>query len=154
MTDSLGRPELVRGGLLFSDGLQLPAAFPHAGQRLPKFLIRDVQVPLRRLDVRVTEHQLDDADVDAVRQEAAGALVPQIVPVQVELPQLLAVDPSSRPGAFCLVPVRDQEERFPGGLEAVLEVTRFLRGLGRRQRTLGRVSLSAQRHLLSPSEDL
>jgi hypothetical protein len=32
----------------------------------------------------VAEHQLDDADVDAVRQEAAGAFVPQVVPVQAD----------------------------------------------------------------------
>jgi len=31
----------------------------------------------------VSEHQLDDADVDAIRQEPAGALMAQVVPVQV-----------------------------------------------------------------------
>jgi hypothetical protein len=32
----------------------------------------------------VSEHQLDDADVDAVRQEPAGTLVPQVVPVEID----------------------------------------------------------------------
>jgi hypothetical protein len=36
----------------------------------------------------MTEHQLDRADIDAVRQEAAGAFVAQIVPVEVDLLQL------------------------------------------------------------------
>jgi hypothetical protein len=39
----------------------------------------------------VPEHQLDDPDVDVVCQEAAGAFVTQIVPVQVNLLQLLAL---------------------------------------------------------------
>ena len=37
------------------------------------------------------EHQLDGADVDAVGEEPARALVTQIVPVQVDLPELLPV---------------------------------------------------------------
>ena len=36
-------------------------------------------------DGGVSEHQLDDADVDAVPEEPAGALVAQVVPVQVDL---------------------------------------------------------------------
>jgi len=40
----------------------LTATFPHAGQRLSQFFVRDVQVPLRRLDVGVSEHQLDDPE--------------------------------------------------------------------------------------------
>jgi hypothetical protein len=47
------------------------------------------------LDVGVTEHQLDGADIDAVRQQAAGAFVTQIVPVQVDLLQLGPVDPNA-----------------------------------------------------------
>jgi hypothetical protein len=56
-------------------------------------------------------------------RQAAGALVPQIVPVQIDLPQLLAIDPSSGLHALCFVPVGDQQERFPGRFEAVLELT-------------------------------
>jgi hypothetical protein len=53
----------------------LPAAFPDAGQCLAQLFIGDAQIPLRRLDVGVPEDQLDDPDVDAVCQEAAGAFV-------------------------------------------------------------------------------
>src|SRR3990170_1858223 len=59
-------------GGLFSDCFRLPSALPYAGQRFPQFLIRNVQVALRRLYVGVPEHQLDDADVDAVRQQAGA----------------------------------------------------------------------------------
>jgi len=34
---------------------------------------------------------LDRSEIDAVGQEPAGALVTQIVPVQVDLPELLAI---------------------------------------------------------------
>src|SRR5712691_10117675 len=103
------------------NGVQLAASFPYSRHRFPKFFVRDVQVALRLLDVGVTEDQLDIANVDAVRQEAAGAFVPQIVPVQIDLLQLLAVHSSPRLRALCVVPVCNQEERFPRGLEAVLE---------------------------------
>ena len=76
---------------LLADDFQLPATFPDAGQRLPQLLIRDVQVPLRRLDVGMSEHQLDDPNVAAVREQPAGAFVAQIVPVQVDLPELPAM---------------------------------------------------------------
>jgi hypothetical protein len=59
---------------------ELAAALPHTGHRSPKFFIRDVQVPLRLLDVGMTEHQLDRADIDAVGQKPAGAFVTKIVP--------------------------------------------------------------------------
>jgi hypothetical protein len=52
------QPEVQRH--LFSDCLQLPAAFPNARERLPHLLVADVQMALRRLDVGVSEHQLDD----------------------------------------------------------------------------------------------
>jgi len=38
----------------------------------------------------MAEHQLDDASIDAVGHEAAGAFV-TVVPMEVDLPQLLAV---------------------------------------------------------------
>jgi hypothetical protein len=44
----------------------------------------------------VPEHQLDDAYVDAVRQEAASALVTQIVPVQIDHVELGAIDARTR----------------------------------------------------------
>jgi hypothetical protein len=39
---------------------------PAHPQSSPEFLVRDVQVPLRLHDARVSEHQLDDANIDAV----------------------------------------------------------------------------------------
>jgi hypothetical protein len=54
--------------------------------------------------------------IDAVCQEAAGAFVTQIVPVQVNLLQLLAIDSDAMLGALGVVSVRDQEKRFPGGV--------------------------------------
>jgi hypothetical protein len=38
------------------------------------------QLALGLPNARVSEHQLDDADVDAVREQAARALVAQVVP--------------------------------------------------------------------------
>jgi hypothetical protein len=39
---------------------------------------------LRLLNAGVAEHQLDHADVYAVGQQAAGPLVPEVVPPQVD----------------------------------------------------------------------
>ena len=86
---------------LLPDSFQLlTSSFPDAGQCLPQLLIRDVQVALRGPDVGVSEHQLDGSDVDALRQEAAGAFVSQVVPVQVDLPELLASHADARLGAL------------------------------------------------------
>src|SRR5258705_9034577 len=60
-------------------------------QASPELFVRDVQVALRLLNARVAEHQLNDADVDAVREQPAGALVPQVVPSQVDALHLLSV---------------------------------------------------------------
>jgi hypothetical protein len=129
MTDNPQRLTVGFGGVrlqpdlpsaLLSDCLQLPAAFPDAGQCLPQFLVRDVEVPLCGLDVGVPEHQLDGADIDAVRQEAAGAFVTQIVPVKVDLLQLGPVDTSAGFRALGIARWLPGEG-LPGGLEAVLE---------------------------------
>ena len=53
-------------------------------QPSPQFIVGHIQVALRLLHARVAEHQMDDADVDAVSKEARGALVTQIVPVQID----------------------------------------------------------------------
>jgi hypothetical protein len=89
----------IRGGSL-ADCLQLAAALPNPCHRLPKFFVCDVEVPLSLLDVRVSEHQLDRTDVDAVGQEPAGAFVAEVMPMQVDLPQLAPIDASTGPGAF------------------------------------------------------
>ena len=70
----------------------------------------------------MSEHQLNDPDVDAVREKPARAFVTQVVPVQIDLSQLLAIDASSGLGALRFVAVCDQQERFPGCFEAVLEI--------------------------------
>jgi len=102
---------------------KLAAALPYSGQCLPEFLVRDVEVPLCGPDVGVTEHQLDGADIDAVRQEAAGAFVTQIVPVQIDLLELRAVDPNAGFRALRVMAIGDQQEGLPGRLEAVLELS-------------------------------
>ena len=71
----------------------------------------------RDLNARVSEHQLNDADVHAVRQQPAGALVTQVVPVQVDLPQLLAIDPN--PGLPR--PVREPGLEYMATLESEME---------------------------------
>ena len=105
--------------LLTADGLQLTPPLPHAGHRFPQFLVRDVQIALRLLDVGVTEHQLDCSDVHSIAQEPTGALVTQVVPVQVDLPELLAVDARTGLRAFRVVAVCDEQQRLPRRLEAV-----------------------------------
>jgi hypothetical protein len=74
---------------------QLTSALPDSGHRFSELLANDVQVPLRLLDVGMPDDQLNRADVDAVGQEPASALVTQIVPLQVDLPQLLSIDASA-----------------------------------------------------------
>ena len=53
-------------------------------QSSPDFFVRHVQVALRLRNARVAEHQLDDPDVDAVREQAARPFVTQVVPAQVQ----------------------------------------------------------------------
>ena len=69
----------------------------------------------------MSEHQLHDADVDAVRKQTTRAFVTQIVPVQIDPPERLAIDASTRFRALRVVSVGHQLQRFPGRLEAVLE---------------------------------
>jgi hypothetical protein len=39
----------------------------------------------------VAEHQLDDADVDAIRKQPACAFVPEVVPAEVDPLELLTI---------------------------------------------------------------
>ena len=50
---------------------------------------------------------LDRADVYSVAQEPTGALVTEVVPVQVDLPQLDAINASTRFRALRVVAVRE-----------------------------------------------
>jgi hypothetical protein len=56
----------------------------------------------------VSEHQLDDTDVHAVGQQPAGAFVTQIVSVQIDLPELGAINTSARFRALRIMAVREQ----------------------------------------------
>jgi len=62
----------------------LATPFPHPGYRFSQFLVGDVQISLRGPHVGLSEHQLDVADGDAVRQEATNAFMTQVVPTQVD----------------------------------------------------------------------
>jgi hypothetical protein len=53
----------------------------------------------------VAEHQLNRPDVHVLRQKATRALVTQVVPVQIDLPQLGAIDACAGFRALRLVPV-------------------------------------------------
>jgi len=54
-----------------------------------------------------------------------GTLVTEVVPVQVDLPELLAIDASTGFRAFRVVAVRDEEQRLPSGLEVLHELPRW-----------------------------
>ena len=69
--------------------------FQLTSRAFAQLLIGHVQITLRLLNAGVPKHQLNDADVHAVSQEAARALVTQVVPMQVDLLQLGAVDAST-----------------------------------------------------------
>jgi hypothetical protein len=97
----------------------LARQFPDAGHRFTQFFVGHVQVALRLLDVGVAEHQLDRTDVDAVGQKPASALVTQVMPVEVDLRELLAIDASAGFRSFRVVAVRDEQQKLPSGLEAV-----------------------------------
>jgi hypothetical protein len=69
------------------------SALPTHLETSSQFVVSHVQVTLRLLDAGVAEDQLDDADVDAVGEQARGAFVSQVMPsvMSVDLPELLAV---------------------------------------------------------------
>lgn len=52
----------------------------------------------------MAEHQLDDADVDAVGEEAAGAFVPKVMPAEIDRLELLAVPRGVLPAAPVSMP--------------------------------------------------
>ena len=119
---------------------QLTAPLPYSRHRFPKFFVRDVQVSLRLLDVGVAEHQLDRADVHSIAQEPTGALVTEVVPVQVDLPELLPIYARTVFRAFRVVAVGDEEQRLPSGLKALdapIPISRQLIGDGERRRCRG-----------------
>lgn len=74
-----------------------------------------VQVALRLLNARMPEHE-DDANVDTVHQQPTGALVPEVVPPQVDASQLFLVPFHSLLARPRLDAVRQELQRFPGRL--------------------------------------
>ena len=82
------------------------APFPYSRHRFPEFFVGDVQVALCLLDVGVAEHQLDGADVHSIAQEPTGARVTEVVPMQVDLPEVLAIDTRTGFRAFRVVTVK------------------------------------------------
>ena len=81
--------------------------------RLPQLLVRHVQIPLSRLEVCMTQQKLNRPQIQAAGQPTTSRLVPQIVPVQFDLRQLLAIHPSPRSCSCRLDAMSQQHERFP-----------------------------------------
>jgi hypothetical protein len=65
-----------------------------------RFFVRYIQIMLRLLDAGVPEHELNDADLDAVRQQPTRALMPQVVPSEIDPLELFpdSIPRRSRPG--------------------------------------------------------
>ena len=89
-------------------------------QPSPEFFVGHVQVALRLLGAGMAQHQLDDADVDAIREEPTRALVPEVVPVQIDFADLFAVPFRSLPSWPRFDAMREQSERLPGRLDVRL----------------------------------
>lgn len=66
------------------------------------------------------EKQLDRSQVETFGEPPAGRLVPQVMPVQVDIGELLTVHAAVRARARRLNAVREQNERLPGGPNGAL----------------------------------
>jgi hypothetical protein len=86
----------------------VPELFRHSVAQL---LVGDVQIPLRRLQVCVTEQQLDCAKVQTFRQPSARRLVPEVVPMEIDFGDMLAIDSAVCACARRLEAVRQQVVR-------------------------------------------
>lgn len=62
---------------------------------------------MRSLNARVAEHQLDNADVDAVREQSARALVAQVVLAEIDAFELLSIPLRSLPSRLRFDAVRE-----------------------------------------------
>ncbi len=65
----------------------------------------------------MAEHQLDDPDVDAIRQQPARAFVSEVVPAEIDPLQLLTIPRRTLPRRSRFDAVSQQSTRFPGGLQ-------------------------------------
>ena len=72
----------------------------------------------------MSEHQLDDANVDAVGEQPAGAFVPQVVPPQVDALELLTVPDSPGATGLGLVAVGQELQSLPRRLDVGLVAAR------------------------------
>ena len=61
----------------------------------------------------MTQQKLNRPQIQAAGQPATSRLVPQIVPVQIDLRQLLAIHPSPRSRSCRLDAMSKRHERFP-----------------------------------------
>jgi hypothetical protein len=62
---------------------------------------------LRLLNARVSEHQLNDADGDAVREQPARAFVARVVPAKIDPLELFSVPLRALPSWLGLNAVRE-----------------------------------------------
>jgi hypothetical protein len=76
-------------------------------QPSPHFLVGHVQVAFRLLDAGVSEHQLNDPDVDAVREQAARAFVPPGVSAEIDPFELFPIPLRSLPSGLRFDAVRE-----------------------------------------------
>jgi hypothetical protein len=90
----------TRGGAV---AFVVPAHF----QSPPHFLVGHVQVALRLLNARVSEHQLNDPDIDAVREQSTRAFVTKIVPPQIDPFELFSIPLRSLTSGLRLDAVRE-----------------------------------------------
>jgi hypothetical protein len=101
------RPQLH----LFLSGVDWSFSVPQfLLHRCPQLLVGHVQISLRRLEVSMPEKQLNRSQVETLGQPAAGRFVPQIMPVQVNIGELLAVHAAVRARARRLNAVRQQNQ--------------------------------------------
>lgn len=88
--------------------------------RPPQLLIRDIEITLCGLQVCVAEQQLNRAEVQTFGQPSAGRLVPEVVPMEIDLGEMLAIHAAVRARARRLDTVSDQYERLPGRADRAL----------------------------------
>jgi Transposase IS116/IS110/IS902 family len=82
----------------------LPELFVHG---LPQLFVGHVQVPLRRPEIGMAQKQLDGTKVEALGQPTTRGFVPQVMPVQIDFSELLAIDASVRARPRWLDPVAE-----------------------------------------------
>ena len=65
--------------------------FPAHLQSSPQLFVGHVEVSLCLLNARMSEHQLNDPDVDAIREQSTRAFVAQVVPAEIDPFELLSI---------------------------------------------------------------